>query len=187
MASGNSHFYQKIFHLLIIAISYTNGYSVPMKWKSFTHLLFWLGFALALQQCAPPTPMERITRNSSLYMAQPKDHQRLIERGELARGMTREAVSLAWGNPSQTFEGTENGNLMERWSYLGRRNVYQDNFALGYGNAWGGPWGTPWCYGPGQFQNFGFGQQISQIPYQKAFVIFKNNKVDSWERLKLRP
>jgi hypothetical protein len=89
MASGNSHFYQKIFHLLIIAISYTNGYSVPMKSKSFTHLLFWLGFALALQQCTPPTPMERITRNPSLYMAQPKDHQRLIERGELARGIIK--------------------------------------------------------------------------------------------------
>ena len=161
-----------------------------MKFATIFSRLLWLAFALALQQCTPPTPMDRITRNPSLYMAQPKEHQRLIERGELSRDMTRDAVSLAWGNPSQTFEGTENGVIMERWSYLGRRNVYQDNFAFGYGNTWGGTWGAgnPWCcYGPGQFQSFGYGQQISQVPYQKAYVIFKNNKVQSWERIKLRP
>jgi hypothetical protein len=158
-----------------------------MKWNQSIKLLILLAFTLALQQCTPPTPADRIARKPALYTAQPKEHQRLIERGELIRGMSRDAVSLAWGYPSETFEGTENGNQMERWSYLGSRNVYPDNLCYGYGNIWGGAWGNPWsCNGPGQFQNFGFGQQISHIPYQQAFVIFKNNKVDSWERMKRR-
>ena len=130
--------------------------------------------------------MDRIARNPTLFMAQPREHQRLIERGELARGMSRDAVTLAWGAPSETYEGTENGDLMERWSYLGRRNVYHDNLAFGYGIGWGVPARGAWCYGPGPYHNVGFAQQVSQIPYQKAYVIFKNNKVDSWERMKLR-
>lgn len=141
-----------------------------------------------LSQCTPPSAVDRIARNPSVYMAQPKAHQSLIQRGELARGMSRDAVMLAWGRPSESFEGTEKGVNMERWNYLGSRTTYQDNFGMGFGNAWGGPWVGPWggpfCGGPGMFQSFYYGPQAIRTPYQKATVLFVRDKVESWERMK---
>lgn len=128
--------------------------------------------------CVPPTPLSRIDRDPRKFEALSPTHQALVKRGEISRGMPPAAVEIAWGNPSQRFEGVQNGKLIQRWDYTGSRPIYGNSFYGGFGYGGFGRFGN--CHPMG----FGFGPDVTYVPYRIASVWFLNNRVDGWERLR---
>lgn len=137
--------------------------------------LLFLPILLLASSCVPSTPQQRIEKNIAKYTALPAEHQELVKRGELARGMSADAVYLAWGRPSQQYQGMQNKELTERWDYTGSHPVYSNSFGMGYGVGRG--WGRR-----SSFSTFSFSPEVTYVPYRKATVLFKRQKVDSWER-----
>jgi hypothetical protein len=104
-------------------------------------------------------------------------HKELVMRGEIDKGMDMSAVALAWGEPSDRFEGFQGKRRTERWEYFGSKPVFTNHFFGGYN--------TGRC-GPYRFSRFGagFGPEIAYVPYHKSTVRFISGKVDEWERVK---
>jgi len=143
-------------------------------------LLSILAIGLFIVSCAPSTPQTRIQQNPQKFAALGGKHQSLVQQGQITRGMTTDAVYLAWGAPANIFQGSKNGKLTERWDYAGSRPVQVTNFygSYGYGNY---PYGHRGRYGYSGI-GFGVGPEIAYIPYRIASVWFVNQRVESWER-----
>ncbi len=135
-----------------------------------------LSTALFFTSCAPMTPQARIEKQPEKFAALPKKDQALVEQGQISRGMSRDAVLIAWGAPNQSYEGSKNGKAIERWDYVGSRPVYTSSFYGGYGAGYYGPYGRYPALG------YGIGPDIAYVPYHIASVWFANNGVESWER-----
>lgn len=133
---------------------------------------------LMLASCVPSTPQARIQQSPGKFEALGEKHRALVERGEITRGMTMDAVYLAWGSPSATFQGSKNGRTTERWDYASSRPVTVTTFHGGYYGYGYGP------YGRRGYDDlaFGFGPEVAYVPYRVASVWFVDSRVDSWER-----
>lgn len=131
----------------------------------------------SLGACAPSTPEKRIAQNPAAFAALPAKQQSLVRQGELSRGMSPEAVTLAWGAPSRRYSGVSNGTASERWDYMGSQPVYGNSFGYGGWGGWGGcnRWGGYWS--PYMMNDVAF------IPYRRATVLFKNQRVEAWEKM----
>lgn len=132
---------------------------------------------LALASCAPSTPALRIERDPGKFAQLSHKDQNLVQKGLIARGMSPAAVELAWGRPSQVLEGSKDGKSTIRWDYAGSRPVYGSSFYGGYGYGYG-------PYGPRRYSSldYGFGPEITYVPYRLATVQFIGDRVESWER-----
>jgi hypothetical protein len=135
--------------------------------------------AALFPSCAPSTPQARIEKSPEKFAALPQKDQDLVLQGQIARGMSPEAVELAWGPADRLLEGSANGKPMDLWNYIGSRPVAVAPLFGGYG------------YGYGPYQNYGWsgpalgwGTEIAYIPYLYASVRFIDNRVDSWERVR---
>lgn len=138
-------------------------------------LLYLLIAALFFASCAPSTPQARIQRQPEKFESLSRPHQQLVEQGRIDRGMSQDAVFLAWGPPSRTFQGSKNNRLSERWDYAGSRPVHVNSFHGSYGR-FGGP------YGRHGFGSVGWGPEVAFIPYRIGSVWFIDNQVEAWER-----
>jgi outer membrane protein assembly factor BamE (lipoprotein component of BamABCDE complex) len=150
-------------------------------------ILFALSAGLLFASCVPSTPQARIQQNQQKFSALGAKHQALVQQGQLSRGMSVDAVYLAWGSPSATFQGSQGGQLTERWDYASAQPVYTSNFSMGYGYGPGYGYGRHGHHGyHGGYgysgMGFGFGPEIAYVPYRSASVWFVNHRVDSWER-----
>ena len=143
-------------------------------------ILTALSAGLLLVSCAPSTPQTRIQRNPEKFAALGGKDQSLVQQGQITRGMSPDAVYLAWGGPSRIFQGSKNGKNTERWDYAGSRPVYTTGF---YGSYGYGSYGRRGRYGYSGL-GFGVGPEVAYIPYRIASVWFLNNRVDAWERAK---
>ena len=105
---------------------------VPHNMKK---ILVALAFGSLLASCVPSTPQTRIQQNPEKFSALRESDRALVQQGKITRGMPRDAVYLAWGRPSDTFQGSRDGEISERWDYAGTRPVYTTGFygAYGYG------------------------------------------------------
>ncbi len=139
--------------------------------------------SLAFSACAPSTPQARIEKYPEKFDALDKREQSLVLQGQIDRGMSGDAVMLAWGFPDQRFEGSSNSQITERWDYATSVPVHTTGIGsgpYGFGNSRFGPrcrWGHP---GAG----FGLGPDIVYIPRRVASVWYIDQRVDSWERLR---
>lgn len=138
-------------------------------------LLSALSAGLLFASCAPSTPQARIQRQPEKFAALSAKHQDLVQQGRIDRGMSQDAVFLAWGSPSRVFQGSQNNRQSERWDYSGSRPVTVNTFHGSYGRFYGP------CRGRG-FSSVGWGPEIAYIPYHIGSVWFIDNQVDSWER-----
>jgi len=136
-----------------------------------------LAAALLTVSCAPSTPESRIYARPQAFEALGLKHQELVRRGEIEKGMGKDAVALAWGNPSGTVEGLRNGKNMERWDYQGQRPVVTNSFFGGYRSGYYGGYGYSGVGG-------GFGPQITYVPYRRSVVWFVAGRVDEWESVR---
>ena len=135
-----------------------------------------------LASCVPSTPQTRIQQEPQKFAALSANHQALVQQGQITRGMTQDAVYLAWNHPSGVFQGSKDGKVTERWDYAGSRPVQVTNFYGSYGYGYGA-YGHHGHYGYSGV-GFGVGPEIAYIPYRIASVWFVNNRVDAWERAK---
>jgi hypothetical protein len=138
---------------------------------------------LVFPACAPSTPQARIEKYPEKFAALDKREQSLVAQGQIDRGMSGDAVMLAWGFPEQRFEGSSNSQLTERWDYATSVPVQTTGFVYGpygFGNGRLGPRGR-WVH-PGA--GIGLGPEIIYIPRRVASVWFIDKRVDSWERLR---
>jgi hypothetical protein len=146
------------------------SYLWVMKKTVFSALI-----GLLLAACAPSTPQTRIQREPEKFEALGKGHQALVQDGRIERGMSPDAVYLAWGPPSRVLQGAKGNQMTERWDYAGSRPVYYNTFYGSYGR-WYGPYRRHGYYGAG------WAPEVAYIPYRIGTVWFVDNRVDSWER-----
>lgn len=130
---------------------------------------------LLVASCAPSTPQTRIQQEPAKFEALGKKHRSLVEEGRIDRGMSPDAVYLAWGRPSRVLQGSKDGKATERWDYTGSRPVYFTNFYGSYG-CYHGPYHRHGYYG------FGLGPEVAYVPYRVASAWFIDGRVDAWER-----
>lgn len=162
----------------------------PRRWYSFfmkqlTLPLLFVSFLFVA--CVPNTPERRIAKNSVAFQALTPKQQEHVRQGEVSRGMPPEAVMMAWGAPSRRYSGSKDGVHTQRWDYMGTQAVFtnQVGWGPGFGPGWGRGWGWGGAWGP--WGDPFFGPDVAYIPYRRATIVFKNQKVDSWEKLQDSP
>jgi len=142
------------------------------KLATVSFLALFLGIVTS---CAPSTPQKRIEERPQDFAKLSEKHKELVSKGEIIKGMNKDAVFFAWGNPAAQSEGQRNGKFSERWDYEGRHPVVRHNFFGGYTTGGFGPYGY-------SGYNAGFGPEVTYIPYVRASVWFVGGRVDEWVR-----
>jgi hypothetical protein len=71
---------------------------------------------LIFSGCA--TPGGRISQNPQIYQSLSPGDQALVSQGQIRKGMSMEAVWLAWGTADQTVPASIHGRPAETWVYL---------------------------------------------------------------------
>src|SRR5437763_8352103 len=92
------------------------------------------------------TTESRISDHRDLYAGLPPRQQQLVAQGQIAPGMSENAVWLAWGSPGQRVNGFARGHSTETWVYFGYTNAYPYGYGYGYGRF---GYGYPGFYGGG--------------------------------------
>lgn len=113
-----------------------------------------------------------------MYESLSSKHREEVRDGRISRGMTHEAVLLAWGRPSRRADIVSEKGPVERWDYSGTQPVFNTSFHGSYGSGRYGP------YGRYSRSAFAMGPEVIYVPYHKASVWFINGKVDGWESVR---
>ena len=134
--------------------------------------------AAVITSCAPSTPQGRIEQNPDRYGRLSSKDRALVEYGNIAVGMSADAVYLAWGKPNAVWKGEDGKTSTERWTYTRTTPVWSNQFNVGYG---GGLRRSPYrnYYGYGGF--YDYGPTVTYVPYAAGIVHFTNGKVSKWE------
>jgi hypothetical protein len=141
---------------------------------------FIFSLILAMSACAPSTPQSRIEKFPEKFATLNKKEQALVQQGQIAPGMSKDGVLLAWGFPDQRFEGARDSKVTERWDYATTMPVYSTPLFVG---PYGGRYGRYWRQG---YYDLGYAAvpEIAYIPFRVASVWFVDHKVDAWERVR---
>lgn len=113
----------------------------------------------------------RIANHKSIYQRLDPQTQKIVESGSIAKGFSKDAVFLAWGQPARKVSLS---GQSERWDYVGHEAVQMNTFGNGHGSSR--------KVGVSSVGGFGFGPDIAYIPTRVGSVYFKNNKVENWEK-----
>lgn len=113
------------------------------------------------------TPESRISDHRDLYDSLPARQQQLVAQGQIAGGMSRNAVWLAWGAPEQRVNGYARGNTTENWVYY-TTTTYP--YGYGYGYGYGGFGYGPYGYGYPGFWGGGVG--VFRTHHGRRFAVF---------------
>src|SRR5438477_8271189 len=123
-----------------------------IKRRLFSWALLTVAGAGAFLFTGCSTTESRISEHRDLYASLPPRQQQLVAQGQIAPGMSQNAVWLAWGSPGQKVNGFARGHATETWVYFGYANAYP--YGYGSGSARFG-YGSPGLYGGcvGVFRN----------------------------------
>ena len=129
--------------------------------------------ALLTVACHTPTPADRIAKNPAVYGGLSSEHRSLVQQGRICKGMSPDAVLLAWGKPNAApIEGEKDGKKLVRW-------VYKSYEPVMVTTDW---FGAPVCGPRGWCDPFYAGTGTAYVPTDSAYVEFTNGKVSAWER-----
>lgn len=81
-------------------------------------LLILLGVIL-LSGCATSSIESRRRERASSYATLSSDLKALVDQGQIRRGMTQDAVYIAWGKPAQVLQQEDQRGLVMFWLYHG--------------------------------------------------------------------
>ncbi|HRQ91068.1 MAG TPA: hypothetical protein PLA50_19920 [Bacteroidia bacterium] len=142
--------------------------------------------AFLLASCATNPVEKRITKYPEMYGKLSQRHRELVQSGQIAEGMTTDAVFLAWGRPGRVMSGSRDGRGQERWAYFHNAPVQTVSFGVSnYGyHPFYSSFGFHPAYGYGYGPGWGYGTNVDFVPYLDRTVEFSNGKVVSWERLR---
>jgi hypothetical protein len=106
--------------------------------------------ALFLAGCTTMTTTERrIEQNPALFQSLSEKHRALVREGKVTEGMSKDAVTLAWGRPHEKRQGSSGGKTRETWVYFGSESVPVRSFGFSYGSGFGYGYGYGGYCGPG--------------------------------------
>jgi hypothetical protein len=150
--------------------------------KFLLHISAALLAVLAFSSCATQTPRSRIANNPAQFNKLSTKHKQLVEQGQICKGMSPDAVLLAWGQPARRSSGSAGGVPTMRWDYAGLEPVYHTGIYGGYGYGYGYGWGRYGRYRRGGYPYLGVAPSVSYVPERRATVLFRSGRVHSWER-----
>ncbi|MDO4409763.1 MAG: hypothetical protein Q4C05_00595 [Akkermansia sp.] len=130
-----------------------------------------LSLSLLVSACVS-TPASRIEENPGIYNSLSNKDKALVSVGQIAEGMTAPAVYLAWGNPNSVAEGKVKGVHTTRWIYSTLQPIYSMHSPFWYGPGWGPGFYRPW---------YPYYNDVTYIPVNTGYVLFRNGKVVAWE------
>jgi hypothetical protein len=114
------------------------------------------------------TPGTRISQHPEMYQRLSAQDQALVSQGQIRRGMSMDAVWLAWGNPEQKIPAPIPDASSETWVYL-RYDTPPS-------------YGGPYYYGP-----FDWSYIPPKFPYPSKGVTFSNGRVVFFRHLPSPP
>jgi len=75
---------------------------------------------LLLTGCATSgTIASRKQERAASYAALPAESRNLVDQGQIRRGMSQDAVYIAWGKPSQVLQQEDQRGAITTWLYHG--------------------------------------------------------------------
>jgi len=157
--------------------------------KRILQLSSIIAAGMIFSSCASSTPQSRIDKNPEQFAKLSTKDQERVTAGQIAKGMSPEAVFLAWGNPSSEIVGFNKDESYTEWRYYDYRTAPSNVFygSIGYGRLGYSKYGRR---GYGSFRSrgvgygLGIGSTVTTVPELNARVWFKNLKVESWEKRK---
>jgi len=168
----------------------------------FARWVFFVAAApvtLLLSGCS--TVESRIADHPDIYHSLSARQQQLVANGQIAPGMPREAVYLAWGAPDQKVEGAMRRQMTETWIYVQYTTAYPYGYGYGYGDPYGYGWGPGFggggvivathrhhgrsfaFIGDPFYDPFYYSYIPPSIPYPYRTVTFANGRVVSFQSL----
>ncbi len=133
--------------------------------------------ALLFASCAS-TVKSRIARNPEKFRSLTSEQQDLVSKGQIARGMPKAGVFIAWGRPDDVTMIEKTGARIERWGYFGLAPIFTQRVGVGYGYGWGQ---RPWGYAASADPFFYGGPEVNYMAVPVARVDFRNDVVQEWE------
>ncbi len=155
---------------------------------------------IALSSCATPsTPETRTEAHPQIYEKLSDSDKKTVSKGQLRKGMSKDAVFLAWGKASRETDTFKDNKRTTRWDYTSLSPVYSNSFYGGVSSRYGG-FGHSYGYGRygrsgrfrgrgfyggrGYYNGFGVGTNVYYQPKTNAQVLFENDKVTGWSVVK---
>jgi len=87
-----------------------------------------------LSNCASPVT-QRIAARPEAYQKLNDKEKTLVQHGEIRRGMSKDAVLLAWGQPDRQATTMIDGRPVEKWTYSGYAPTYGAHATYDTGNG----------------------------------------------------
>lgn len=136
------------------------------------NILLLLLTACLFSGCASSTIESRRTERAAAYEALPADQRAMVDSGLIQVGMTKDAVYIAWGAPSESLQSENESGKQDTWLYHG--TVTQET--------------RYWTYREVTRNNATYLERYidrEYIPrdYVKAEIIFVGGKVSKWRTL----
>lgn len=120
--------------------------------------------SLLLTGCATTTTIEsRKTERAAAYAALSPEFKTLVDDGQIRKGMTEDAVYIAWGKPAQILQQENQQGPATIWLYEGG-------------------WMEETRYWTGR-RNPRLEHDYQPRAYVRAEIVFVNGKVESWRTL----
>ena len=163
-------------------------------------------FALVFSSCATNnTPTTRISKSPEIFQQLSPSDQELAKQGKVKEGMTKNAVLIAWGEPSKINKGSKDGAGFEKWYYATSTPVYNSSVSVGIGHGgfgrrgfgkrgfgrryrrhgsfgYGG-FGARGGFGYGGYRSFGLGTSATYVRSVSSVVEFDAaGKVTNWSQ-----
>ena len=119
-------------------------------------------------------PQARIADNPAAYASLSPEHQDLVSKGLITKGMPQTGVLLALGTPDRETSGYRDGTSYTRWDYTRLRPVYGGSFFGSY------------YHGCGYHHGYGLGYAptVHYVPEREASIWFRRGRVDAWDRVR---
>src|SRR5947208_15145413 len=102
-----------------------------IKRRLFSWALLTVAGAGAFLFVGCSTTESRISEHRDLYASLPARQQQLVAQGQIAPGMSQNAVWLAWGSPDQKVNGCARGPSTQTWVSYSYTNAYPYGYADG--------------------------------------------------------
>ena len=138
------------------------------------HNLYLIFLTLLICNCNS-TIESRIQNNPQLYSALTGPEKKAVSKGLIIKGMSQDAVYLAWGRPSGIIERNSYGKSIEKWRYSSLMPVVNQNFLYN---------DYHYYHHYDHCSPFYHSTNVGYVPYTSAVVEFENQKVTSWEQEK---
>jgi hypothetical protein len=144
------------------------------------------------------TVESRIAERPQVYHSLSARQQQLVANGQIAPGMPRDAVYMAWGSPDQRVQGVMHSQMTETWIYVQYTTAYPYGYGYGYPYGYGfGPGfgggviiathrhhGRSFAFvGDPFFDPFYYSYIPPSIPYPYRTVTFANGRVVSFQSM----